>query len=122
MVAKPELLHKYDGVIQEQLKEGIIERVDANTATGLKHYIPHHAVITSQKTTTKLRVVFDASAKTSPENKSLNECVYRGPPQVRQVKQSILRAIRCHTGRIVYVFIFNFWERIYLVLTLYSAD
>ena len=45
----------------------------------MKHYIPHHAVITPSKATTKVRVVYDASAKSSQSNKSLNECLYRGP-------------------------------------------
>ena len=31
------------------------------------------------KTTTKMRVVYDASAKTKQTNKSLNECLYIGP-------------------------------------------
>lgn len=50
---KPELLQKYDEVIQEQLNKGIIEKVDETATSDLKHYIPHHVVITPQKTTTK---------------------------------------------------------------------
>lgn len=76
---KPELLEKYDAIIQDQLSKGIVEKVDENTEKGLTHYIPHHAVVTPQKTTTKIRVVYDASAKTSKDNKSLNECLHRGP-------------------------------------------
>ncbi|XP_053390171.1 uncharacterized protein LOC123560839 [Mercenaria mercenaria] len=79
MKNKPEILEKYNTVIQEQLSKGVIEKVDNNTKNGTIHYIPHHAVITPQKTTTKLRVVYDASAKVRKENKSLNECLYRGP-------------------------------------------
>ena len=45
----------------------------------MKHYIPHHVVITPQKATTKLRIVYDASARSKFGNKSLNECLYRGP-------------------------------------------
>ena len=45
----------------------------------MKHYIPHHPVITPLKSTTKVRIVYDASAKTRQSNKSLNECLYRGP-------------------------------------------
>ncbi|XP_075154313.1 uncharacterized protein LOC142227952 [Haematobia irritans] len=44
-----------------------------------KHYvIPHHSVFRLQSTSTKLRVVFDASAKTS-SNFSLNEILMVGP-------------------------------------------
>lgn len=42
------------------------------------YYIPHHAVIKSDSTTTKLRVVFDASCK-STNGKSLNESMLIGP-------------------------------------------
>ena len=61
---QPELMQIYDAVIQNQLPEGIIERVDKECCEGKKHYIPYHVVITPQKSTTKLRVVYDASAKT----------------------------------------------------------
>ena len=42
------------------------------------HYIPHHEVLTPQKTTTKLCIIFDGSAGVK-HKKSLNECMYRGP-------------------------------------------
>ena len=45
----------------------------------MKHYIPHHVVITPQKATAKLRIVCDASARSKFGNKSLNECLYRDP-------------------------------------------
>ena len=71
-----ENLKRYDAVIQEQLKHGIIEKVDHRTTEGeLKHYILYHAIITPQKTTTKIRIVYDCSAKPKRENKSLNECL-----------------------------------------------
>jgi len=74
------LLKMYNDVIQDQLDRGIIERVSNNAAEGtVKHYIPHHAVITPSKTTTKLRVVYDASAKSRQNDKCLNDCLYRGP-------------------------------------------
>ncbi|UYV76911.1 K02A2.6-like, partial [Cordylochernes scorpioides] len=42
------------------------------------YYIPHHCVLREQSSTTKLRVVFDASCKTS-NNYSLNEFLHTGP-------------------------------------------
>lgn len=76
---KPELMKAYDSVIRDQLEKGVIEKVTEKYADGQKHYLPHHAVINPIKLTTKLRIVYDASAKTRKENNSLNDCLYRGP-------------------------------------------
>ena len=57
----------------------------------LKHYLPHHAVINPHKPTTKPRVVYDASAKTKNENKSLNECLYRGPVMLNDLCGLMMR-------------------------------
>lgn len=46
MKDKPEWMQKYDGVLQYQLSKGIIEKVYASILAGLRHYIPHHFVIT----------------------------------------------------------------------------
>jgi hypothetical protein len=88
---KPSLMEKYDSVIKEQLREGIIEKAEKSKPDGVVHYLPHHAVVTPQKTTTKLRVVYDASAKTSTENKSLNQCLYRGPVMIQDLCGMLLR-------------------------------
>ena len=56
---------------------GIIEDVSESSALGETHYIPHHPVIRDDHSTTKLRIVFDASSKT--DGPSLNDCLYKGP-------------------------------------------
>ncbi len=60
--SNPDLLKRYDDIIQDQIKQGIIEPVSVTTQEGpLKHYIPHHPVETPSKTTTKVRVTHPLS-------------------------------------------------------------
>ena len=80
---EPELLKGYNSTINDQLKMGVIEEVPreevervVNKASGEKrpiHYMPDHAVVRKDKDTTKLRVVYDGSAKSESERRSLNE-------------------------------------------------
>ena len=79
MKDNPDLVQKYDDIIKDQLRKGIIEKVRTESNCTLKHFIPHHMVNNPRKATTKVRIVYDASAKTKPENNSLNECLYRDP-------------------------------------------
>ena len=44
---------------------------------GQVHCLPHKEVVRNDKDTTKLRVVYDASAKNN--GPSLNDCIYAGP-------------------------------------------
>ena len=75
-----ELLQNYDAIIKQQLDKGIIERVDTSIVSGTrKHYLPHHPVLTPSKVTTKVRIVYDASARIQANVNSLNECLHRGP-------------------------------------------
>ena len=75
----PQLLAEYDSIIQDQLAKNIIEIVPEPPAitTDHTHYLPHHTVVRQDKSTSKLRIVYDASAKST--GPSLNECLYTGP-------------------------------------------
>ena len=74
-----ELFRDYNNVIEEQVKSGIIEAVPEDDGQGPTHYLPHHGVIRQDRETTKLRVVFDGSAKTDKSSASINECLEKGP-------------------------------------------
>ena len=75
----PELFQEYDNIIQQQIKDGIVEKV-TKEATGPKFYIPHKPVIRRDAESTKVRIVYDASAREDSESASLNECIEVGPP------------------------------------------
>ncbi|XP_070571138.1 uncharacterized protein [Ptychodera flava] len=88
----PDLLEKYDAIIEEQRRREIIEQLtDASEVGHKKHYIPHHAVINPMKTSTKVRIVYDASAKVTRDSKNLNECLYRGPVMLKDLCGLLLR-------------------------------
>ena len=44
---------------------------------GRIHYIPYHAVVRTDKSTTKIRIVYDASAK-DKNGTSFNNCLHKG--------------------------------------------
>ncbi len=96
--SKPEIARQYGEVIKDQLSNGIIEQVEPsnNNGVGRVHYIPHHEIIRSDKQTTKLRVVYDASAKSERELPSLNDCLYAGPPLSPLIFDILLR-FRVHS-------------------------
>ena len=86
------ILRDYDNIIQDQIDKGIVEVVDHpwNTAKISKlHYLPHHGVIRDDKTTTKLRIVYDASAKTT--GPSLNDCLYASPSFGQRIADILVR-------------------------------
>jgi len=69
----PNILKQYDSIIRDQIKAGIFELApDTMTTSNLCHYLPHHVVVHSDKTTIKLRIVYDASVKVA-DGPSLND-------------------------------------------------
>lgn len=95
--AKDKNLHReYKKFMDEYLRLGHMVPVEENkTETKPNiYYMPHQAVIKEDSTTTKLRVVFDASTKTS-SGVSLNDMMYNGP-KLQSELQSILLRWRKH--------------------------
>lgn len=65
---------KYNQIIQDQKEEGIIEECSPEPAER-EFYTSHKPVIRQDAASTKLRVVYDASARASPNALSLNKCL-----------------------------------------------
>lgn len=73
---QPELFAQYKAFIDEYISLGHM-KIATDKPNGMVNYLPHHAVF-KDSSTTKLRVVFDASRKTS-NKKSLNDNLAIGP-------------------------------------------
>ena len=56
--------------------------------------------ITPTSTTTKVRIVYDASAKTDDKNCSLNDCLNRGPVMLENLSGLLLR-FRCNAVALI---------------------
>ena len=55
------------------------------------HYLPHHPVVKPTSNTTKVRIVYDASAKQSQRDLCLNDCLLRGPVIMPDLCQCLIR-------------------------------
>ena len=74
------------------MKEGIVEMIDdteSEPTVGAITYLPHRAVVREGKSSTKVRIVYDASAKAS--DCSLNDCLYKGPCLTPLIFDNLLR-------------------------------
>ena len=69
---KESLKQEYTKILEDQLKDEIIEKVP-ETATGSRiYYMPHKSVVRDSATTTKARMVFDASVRPDSSSNSIN--------------------------------------------------
>ena len=91
----PKVLEEYNEIMLQQLKEGIVEKVPDRPTGDRITYIPHQAVVREEAKTTKVRVVYDASAKTTKGAKSLNECLHTGP-SLNPLLYSVILKFRMH--------------------------
>ena len=94
LLKNPDILHEYNSVIQDQLEKGIIEKVpmqQTNKEKGPIHYMPHYPVIRKGRSTTKVRVVYDGSAKSLESGMSLNDYLQTGPNLIPRLFDVMVR-------------------------------
>ncbi|GFX71529.1 integrase catalytic domain-containing protein [Trichonephila clavipes] len=86
-----ELFCEYKDVIDDYVREDIVERTSCDSLLDSQgFYLPHHAVIRSDKTTSHIRIVFDGSAHENGQS-SLNQSLYTGP----NLHPNILELLLC---------------------------
>ena len=86
----PIVLKTYDNIIKSEEAEGIIgEPPIILKPPGEVHYLPYHSVIPPEKSTTKLRIAYDASS--SIEGLSLNQCLETGPNLLPKLIDILIR-------------------------------
>ena len=90
----PGVLQVYNGIIEEQLRCGFIEKVPSSEMSKPCHYIPHHGVH-KDSATTPLRIVYDCSSREAKHLVSLNDCLETGPPFLQHLPAILLR-FRAH--------------------------
>ncbi|XP_063535382.1 uncharacterized protein LOC134745317 [Cydia strobilella] len=87
-----ETLVVYEQTLKDQVDKGVIEIVPNNVEVDHPvHFLAHHGISAPGKA---LRIVYDASAKVK-DNKSLNECLYRGPIMLEDLTGLLIK-FRCH--------------------------
>ncbi|XP_075157917.1 uncharacterized protein LOC142231184 [Haematobia irritans] len=90
----PELATEYTNVLREYLR---LDHMEPTNSTEICHdskylsfYLPHHAVVKPERTSTKVRVVFNASKKTTT-GISLNDILHTGPILQNDLMNVVLR-------------------------------
>lgn len=86
----PNMYNQYAAFIDEYIKLGHCEVVDNFDFTQPHAFIPHHCVLKPQSSSTKLRVVYDASCKYS-NGLSLNDVLMNGPKLQPDLIHTILK-------------------------------
>ena len=95
----PDLRQTYSEVFDELEKDGIIEEIDPNSSiSGCPiFYLPHRPVVRESSNSTKVRPVFDASAK-GYNGVSVNDCMETGPKLIPDLLVTLLRFRRWQFG------------------------
>ena len=80
LVANKALLSEYNKLFQDQLAHLIAEKVPrSEISKDNVNFLPHLAIIREERTTSTVRVVFDASCKSQYDDLSLNDRLESGP-------------------------------------------
>jgi len=81
LMRSPEIAVNYNQVIENHLEKGYVRKIEPciveQHRDNDKWYLPHFAVVKDGRTTSRIRVVFDAAAKCN--GIALNDMIHPGP-------------------------------------------
>ena len=89
LLKKPENAAAYSKTISSHLEKGYISKVPPQQVSQPGWYLPHFPIIRLDKATTKLRIVFDASARA--DGVALNDLLHIGPKLQRDLVSVLIR-------------------------------
>ena len=92
-----QLKDEYEKIVHKQLKDGVIENTKKSSTSERVFYMPHKPVIKENASTTKVKMVFDASTRPHPTANSVNECMHTGPLPLQPLLWGILIIARLST-------------------------
>ena len=80
----------YALVIKDYIDKYAEEVSEDTTTSGPISYLPHRAVIRNDSSTTKIRIVFDGSAKCGRDEVCLNDCLMQGPNLIQLIASCLI--------------------------------
>ena len=82
----------YEEIIEKRLELEIIETAPEEPTGERVYCMPLKPVVRDEATSTKVRIVFDASAKPPLNTNSVNDCMFTGPPLQPLLWDILIRA------------------------------
>ena len=111
---KPEIAKSYQETICRYLEKGYIRKIEQKETSKASWYLPHFAITKHGRTTTKTRIVFDASAKCN--GISLNDAIHQGPKLQQELFDVLLRFRKLPVAVVCDI------AEMYLQIKLYPGD
>ena len=88
---RQELTNQYAEIIEDQKKEGVVERADESSINCREFYIPYKPVVRATAESTKLQIVYNASTRAFSGAPMLNDCLHTGPPLQNKLWSVLVR-------------------------------
>ncbi|XP_067040969.1 uncharacterized protein [Acropora muricata] len=89
LLKSPEIARTYIDCIEQYTLKGYIRKVPKEDRPTARWFLPHFPIVRPDRTTTKTRIVFDASARY--QGVSLNDVICQGPKLQRDLFHVLLR-------------------------------